>query len=145
MALSLSSDVAGDPLPPDAPLSRNAQFVWLSDFLSPLPALENVLRRFMHSGLGGYLVHVIDPAEEDFPYEGRTRFEAPGGEMTETLGRAEAVASSYRARFRAHSETVALLARRQGWTYLAHRTDRSPQTALVALYAEMSGASHPRV
>jgi uncharacterized protein (DUF58 family) len=145
MALSLSANSAGDALPHDAPLSRNAQFVWLSDFLCPLPALENVLHRFMQSGVGGYLVHIVDPAEEDFPYEGRTRFEAPGGEMSETLGRAESVASSYRSRFRAHAETVALLARRQGWTYLAHRTDRSPQTALVALYAEMSGAAHPRV
>jgi uncharacterized protein (DUF58 family) len=145
MALGLGADAASDPLPPDAPLSRNAQFVWLSDFLSPLPALETVLQRFMQSGVGGYLVHIVDPAEEDFPYEGRTRFEAPGGDMSETLGRAESVASSYRARFRAHAETVALLARRQGWTYLAHRTDRSPQTALVALYAEMSGATHARM
>jgi uncharacterized protein (DUF58 family) len=144
MALRLTTGAASDALPPDAPLSRNAQFVWLSDFLSPLPAIENVLRRFMQSGVGGYLVHIVDPAEEDFPYEGRTRFEAPAGELSETLGRAESVASSYRARFRAHAETIALLARRQGWTYLAHRTDRSPQTALVSLYAEMSGAVHAR-
>jgi uncharacterized protein (DUF58 family) len=145
MALSLSANAASDALPPDAPLSRNAQFVWLSDFLSPLPAVENMFRRFMQSGVSGYLVHIVDPAEEDFPYEGRTRFEAPGGDLSETLGRAETVASSYRARFKAHAETVALLARRQGWTYLAHRTDRSPQTALVALYAEMSGAAHARM
>ncbi len=129
----------------EAPMSRNAQFVWFSDFLSPLPALENVFKRFTQSGVGGTLVHIVDPAEEDFPYEGRTRFEAPGGESSETLGRAESVASNYRARFKAHAETVALLARRQGWTYLAHRTDRAPQTALVALYAEMSGAKYARV
>jgi uncharacterized protein (DUF58 family) len=145
MALSLSTRTEREALPPEAPMSRNAQFVWLSDFLSPLSALESVFRRFTQSGVGGYLVHLIDPAEEDFPYEGRTRFEAPGGETSETLGRAESVASSYRARFKAHSETVALLARRQGWTYLAHRTDRPPQAALVALYAEMSGAAHARM
>jgi uncharacterized protein (DUF58 family) len=145
MALTLSAHAEGEALPPEAPMSRNAQFVWLSDFLSPLPTLENVFRRFTQSGVGGYLVHIVDPAEEDFPYEGRTRFEAPNGELSETLGRAESVASSYRARFKAHSETVALLARRQGWTYLAHRTDRAPQTALVALYAEMSGAAHTRM
>ncbi|MEI9931462.1 MAG: hypothetical protein WDM89_13215 [Rhizomicrobium sp.] len=33
-----------------------------------------------------------------------------------------------------------MLAGKLGWTYLAHRTDRSPQTALIALYAGMSGA-----
>ena len=134
---------AGDtpPLPPDAHISRNAQFVWLSDFLSPIAKIEAVLRRFTQSGLSGYLVHIVDPAEEDFPYEGRTRFEAPGEPMTETLGRAETVAEAYRARFKAHAQTVAQLGGSLGWSYLAHRTDKPPQTAMVALYAEMSGAN----
>src|ERR1700749_1379709 len=133
-----------DALPPNLPLSRHAQFVWFSDFLSPLTQIEGVLRRMTKSGGNGYLVHIIDPAEEDFPYEGRTRFEAPGGDTTETLGRAETVASAYRARFKAHAETVALLARKLGWNYLAHRTPRSPANALIALYAGMSGARHSR-
>jgi uncharacterized protein (DUF58 family) len=140
MGLSLSSEAATGALPSDAPISRNAQLVWMSDFLSPLPAIETALRRFTQSGTGGYLVHIVDPAEEDFPYEGRTRFDAPGEALSETLGRAETVASAYRARFKAHGETVALLAGKLGWSYLQHRTDKPPQTALVALYAEMSGA-----
>ncbi len=140
MGLTLSADTQTGALPPDAPMSRNAQLVWFSDFLSPLTAIETTLRRFTQSGTGGYLVHVIDPAEEDFPYEGRTRFEAPGEDLRETLGRAETIAPAYRARFKAHGETVALLAGKLGWSYLSHRTDKSPQTALVALYAEMSGA-----
>jgi uncharacterized protein (DUF58 family) len=138
----LSGEPDASALPPNTPLSRNAQFVWFSDFLSPLPQIEAVLRRMTQSGTGGTLVHIIDPAEEDFPYEGRTRFEAPGADTTETLGRAETVASAYRARFKAHAETVALLAGKLRWSYLAHRTDRSPQTALIALYAGMSGARH---
>lgn len=145
MGFTLAGNDKTGPLPPDAHVTRNAQFVWLSDFLSPVVKIEAVLRRFAQSGLGGYLVHIVDPAEEDFPYEGRTRFEAPGEDLRETLGRAETVAPAYRARFKAHAETVALLAGKLGWSYLAHRTDRSPQTALVALYAEMSGARHSRM
>ncbi len=144
MGYALSDTPSNDALPPNVPLSRNAQFVWFSDFLSPLTEVEAVLRRVTQSGSNGYLVHIIDPAEEDFPYEGRTRFEAPGQDMMETLGRAETVAGTYRTRFKAHAETVALLAGKLGWNYLAHRTDRSPQTALVALYAGMSGARHSR-
>jgi hypothetical protein len=49
------------------------------------------------------------------------------------------VAGEYRARFKAHTEAVALLARKLGWNCTAHRIDRSPQTALVALYADLSG------
>lgn len=125
-------------LPPDAPVTKNAQFVWLSDFLSPLADIENAMRKWTRAGLTGHLVHIIDPAEEDFPYAGRTRFEM--GRETETLGRAESVQPAYRARFRAHSETLAALSRRMGWSYLAHRTDKRPETALVALYTDLSGA-----
>jgi uncharacterized protein (DUF58 family) len=129
----------GAALPPNAPLSRNAQFVWISDFLSPFGEIEETLRRIAGQGLGGHLIHIIDPAEEDFPYEGRTRFDAPGGNVSEILGRAETVRDAYRAKFRAHADTLAELARRLGWTYLAHRTDHSPQMALVALYMNLGG------
>ena len=141
---ALSDAPFDESLPPNLPLSRNAQFVWFSDFLSPLTQIEAVLRRMRQSGTSGTLVHIIDPAEEDFPYEGRTRFETPDGDTAETLGRAETIASAYRARFKAHAETVALLAGKLRWNYLAHRTDRTPQTALIALYAGMSGAHHGR-
>jgi len=127
-------------LPPDAPITKNAQFIWFSDFLSPLNGIEVTLRRLSRFAVAGQLVHIIDPAEEDFPFTGRTRFEDPRGNQSEMIGRAESIAGAYRNRFNAHGEAVGALARRLGWTCIAHRTDRSPQTALVALYADMSGA-----
>jgi uncharacterized protein (DUF58 family) len=129
-------------LPPDAPVTKNAQFVWFSDFLSPLPEIESAMRKWAHVGLTGHLVRIIDPAEEDFPYSGRTRFEM--GRISETLGRAESAQGAYAARFRAHGETLSALARRMGWSYLAHRTDKRPETALVALYTDLSGAHTKR-
>ena len=96
------------------------------------------------AGASGHLIHIIDPAEEDFPFEGRTRFEAPGEKETELFGRAESVREGYRARFGAHREAIAALARRLGWTYLAHRTDRSPNLALIALYATLGGEAAQR-
>jgi uncharacterized protein (DUF58 family) len=126
-------------LPPDAPIGKNAQFVWLSDFLSPLGELESAMRRLARSGLTGHLVHIVDPAEEDFPFAGRTRFESATGGESELFGRAEIVQQPYRARFKAHNEAVSALARRLGWSYLAHRTDKGPETALAALYADLGG------
>jgi uncharacterized protein (DUF58 family) len=126
-------------LPPDAPVSKNSQFVWLSDFLSPLGEIENTMRRTARAGLTGHLVHIVDPAEEDFPFTGRTRFESMKRDISEVFGRAESVQGEYRARFRAHSETLAALATRLGWSYLAHRTDKRAETALVALYADLGG------
>ena len=34
------------------------------------------MRSLAHAGAHGFLVQVIDPAEEDFPFTGRVRFEA---------------------------------------------------------------------
>jgi uncharacterized protein (DUF58 family) len=136
------ADLAPDDaaLPPDAPVTKNSQLVWLSDFLSPLGEIEIALRRLARAGLSGHLVHIIDPAEADFPFAGRTRFESANGDTSQIFGRAESVQDAYRARFRAHGETLIALSRRLGWSYLAHRTDKRPETALVALYTDMGGA-----
>jgi uncharacterized protein (DUF58 family) len=140
IGFALSEQAPSDhPLPPDVPLPKNAQFVWFGDFLESFEDIEHTIRRLTRSNASGRLVHIIDPAEEDFPFSGRTRFESVDGRADHTLGRAEGVAGQYRARFKAHGEAVALLARKLGWNYTAHRIDRSPQGALVALYADLSG------
>jgi uncharacterized protein (DUF58 family) len=128
-------------LPPEAPIAKNGHLVWLSDFLVPLREFERSLVQFTRAGAQAHLVHIIDPAEEEFPYSGRTRFEAADGSLSETLGRAENVGDSYRTRFKAHAESITACARKLNWSYLAHRTDRSPHSALIGLYAEMSGAT----
>jgi len=144
LAHHLTTASATEGLPPDAPISRHAQIIWLSDFLAPRGAIEAAAQRLSGAGASGHLVHIVDPAEQDFPFEGRTRFEAPVGRETELFGRAESVRAGYRARFRAHGEAIAALARRLGWTYLAHRTDKSPNVALIALYAALGGEAAQR-
>ena len=136
---SLTDDLADLALPPDARMTRNGHFVWLSDFLSPFGEIEKVLRRLASNGLHAHLVHIVDPAEEDFPFTGRTRFETVDGRLREIFGRAENVRGEYRARFKAHSESISDLARRLGFSYLMHRTDHRPELALIALYAALGG------
>src|ERR1700712_4113080 len=71
-AMFAATDAA---LPPPMQFSRGNQLVWFSDFLD-----ESVFERMKHlsqQGVSGHLVRIIDPAEEDFPYSGRTRFESP--------------------------------------------------------------------
>ena len=120
-------------LPPQVPFARGNQLVWFSDFLEE-DAFDR-MKKLSHQGVEGHLVRIIDPAEEDFPYSGRTRFEAPDGQSEEIFGRAERVRNSYRARFTAHGERIAQAASRLGWTCTAHRTDHAPQASLIALHA----------
>jgi len=97
------------------------------------------MKRLSHLGVEGHLVRIIDPAEEDFPFSGRTRFESPLGEGEEIFGRAERIRSGYRARFTAHGERIAQAAARLGWTCTVHRTDHAPQASLISLHAAIGG------
>ena len=124
-------------LPPPAPLKRGNQLVWCSDFLGE--GVFDTMKQLSHMGVAGHLVKIIDPAEEDFPYTGRTRFESPVGEDSEIFGRAERVRDSYRTRFIAHGERVAQAASKLGWTCTLHRTDHAPQGSLIALHAAIGG------
>ena len=131
-------------LPPELHIKRQCELVWISDFLQPLDAIESALKGLAYSGAHGYLVQIIDPAEEDFPFTGRARFEARSVRDTTILGRAETVKANYRRRYDAHSEAVGQFARRLGWSFLRHRTDHSPATALIALYGAIGGARAQR-
>jgi uncharacterized protein (DUF58 family) len=133
-AMFIRNDAA---LPPYAAFKRGNQLVWFSDFLDD--GVEETMKGLAHQGVEGHLVRIVDPAEEDFPYSGRTRFESPRGGEDEIFGRAERVRGSYRARFTAHGERIAEAALKLGWTCTVHRTDRTPQAALIALHAAIGG------
>ena len=127
-------------IPPSAPVTRGAQLVWFGDFLDP--ATEAAMTRISRAGIEGHLVRIVDPAEEEFPYAGRMRFEiGQGSKMAESeiFGRAERLQSAYRAKFIAHGEAIASAASRLGWSATVHRTDHAPQAALIALYGAIGG------
>ena len=115
----------------------------LATLLSPLAELEGRLRSFAAQGVRGHLVQVLDPAEEELPFQGRTEFSGPENEGRHLIGRVESLRPAYRRRMAARREALSLLARRLGWGVTLHRTDRPPQTALLALYGALSHAGPP--
>ena len=128
-------------LPPPRLLPRDAALVLAGDFLSPIEELRPLVERFAMRGIKGHLLQILDPAEEDLPFQGRTRFEGIEDDLTLTIGRAEDLRESYHRALRAHRATLADLARHYGWSFATHRTDRPPQSALLALYAVLAGAA----
>jgi uncharacterized protein (DUF58 family) len=124
-------------LPPRIAFKRGNQLVWFSDFLDD--GVFETMTELSRQGVEGHLVRIVDPAEEDFPYSGRTRFESPRGGEDEIFGRAERIRTSYRARFTAHGERIAEAAAKLGWTSTVHRTDHAPQGSLIALHAAIGG------
>lgn len=135
---AMDAATAARGVPPDVPLPRYAQVVLVSDFLSPLPEIATSVRRIAARGLKGYLMQVLDPAEETLPFTGRTRFEGLEAEGEMLVPRVEAVRGDYESLLAAHIEGLRDIARQVGWTFLGHRTDRAAEGALLALFQAMS-------
>ena len=131
----------------DGPLSRlsgkmpaHAKLLLASDFLNEPESWPGRLAALAARPAGGVLLHVIDPAEEAFPYTGRVEMRAPGGRLLPfLLGRAERAQAEYRTRFAAHLERVEVAAKRLGFTVVRHHTDQPPGPALTALYQAFEG------
>lgn len=118
---------------------RQSRVLLLSDFLVEAETLATTLTAWAGQGVSGYLVHVIDPAEETLPYEGRVRFSGLEGEADYLATRAEALRDAYRDRFARHCEDLRAIARPLGWGIIRHRTDESVGEALAALHRMLSG------
>ena len=125
-------------LPPIVPLPAYGSIVLVSDWLDPLDRIEAVIRHYASSGVRGHLVQVLDPAEEDLPFDGHVKFEGLEAEGEHTVRRVETVRTAYGARLAAQKEGLQRLARPAGWTVHLHRTDRPPQTVLLSLYLAMA-------
>lgn len=128
----VEDDEAG--LPPRDTLPRHGRVILFSDFLAPEEAIEERLRIFAERGVGGHLVQILDPAELSFPFTGRLNFIGLESENSWLLSRSEAVRGEYLKRMERQRQALADLARRLGWRYQLHRTDRSAEGALLSLY-----------
>jgi len=109
-----------------------------SDFLAPLSDWERRLQACQPGPHGGALIMIADPAEEDFPYEGRVLLREPGSQRETLLGKAESAKAVYQERLRRHRLGVQTLAGRFGLLALRHRTDHSPAPVLAALLTALS-------
>jgi uncharacterized protein (DUF58 family) len=96
--------------------------------------VEEALARASDRGVKGALVQVLDPAEEEFPFDGRTIFESMGGTLRHETLRAGDLRARYLERLAERKARLDALARASGWHYLCHHTGQSAQAALLWLY-----------
>lgn len=130
-------------IPPDAPIRPFSSVVYFSDFLCDIGALSAAAARSAALGAGGAMVQINDPAEELFPFAGRTEFEDAESPARLVLGDAARLGDDYRRAFAEHRAALSALCRNLGWPLLLHRTDAPASAALMAIYAALNprGAS----
>ena len=127
-------------VPPVLPLARHGHVVLIGDFLAPLDSIDDAVRGYAEAGIRGFLLQILDPAEEALPYAGRVRFEGTEGEDPWLLSRVESVRGDYVARLTAQRTGLQSIARAAGWAYTSHRTDMPPHSALLMLYTALSAS-----
>ena len=139
MALDLAKGAVdyGAPLP--GGFVAHGRAVFVSDFLGDLEPVERSLGQAAGRGVKGLLLQVLDPAEEEFPFDGRTIFVSMGGSVSHETQRAGDLKARYLARLAERKARLAELARAAGWHYAAHHTGEPAQAALLWAYRALEG------
>lgn len=131
------------PRPDLAAVRRFSDIVIASDFLDPAEETMAWLEILSRRGARAHLIEIADPAEETFPYSGRTEFTDPETGEKLTAGRAETLAADYRNLYAARRAELAAWCKRLGWSYTVNHTDRLASEALVRVHLAMTADTGP--
>lgn len=137
LAAAMAEDGTDYGAPVTAGMVAHGRAVFVSDFLGDPAALETALAQASDRGVTGALVQVLDPAEEEFPFDGRTIFESMGGSLRHETLRAGDLRTRYLDRLAERKARLDALARASGWHYLCHHTGQGAQAALLWMYRAM--------
>jgi uncharacterized protein (DUF58 family) len=139
MALDLAEASADYGAPGPGGFVNHGRAVFVSDFLGDMAGVETALAAAAGRGVKGILLQVLDPAEEEFPFDGRTIFVSMGGSVSHETQRAGDLRTRYLARLAERKDRLRELAQAAGWHYLAHHTGESAQSALLWAYRALEG------
>ncbi|MCP3971978.1 MAG: DUF58 domain-containing protein [Rhodobacteraceae bacterium] len=141
IAQHFTDEVGNEAAEYGAPVIRimppHSRALFVSDFLGDLAPVEAQLTRAADRGVKGVLFQVLDPAEEAFPFNGRTIFQSMGGTLRHETLKAGDLRDRYLQRLAARKGQLADLARATGWQYACHHTADSAQSALLWLYGAL--------
>lgn len=141
MATTLAgADAGADYGTPSADdVASHGRVVFLSDFLGDLDPVEAALSRASSKGARAIMIQCLDPAEEDFPFDGRTIFESMGGTMRHETLRAGDLRGRYLERLAARKARLQVLAGAVGGHFHTHHTGGSALPALLWAYRALEG------
>ncbi|NHQ75631.1 DUF58 domain-containing protein [Roseovarius gahaiensis] len=120
-------------------LMAQGRALFLSDFMGDIEDVRKALTRAADRGVQGAVLHILDPAEEAFPFRGRTIFESVGGTLSHETLKANDLRDRYLERLAERKDELQALCTVTGWHYGLHHTSDSAQSALLWLYRAFDG------
>ncbi|WP_238321689.1 DUF58 domain-containing protein [Halocynthiibacter namhaensis] len=132
---ALNTGEADDFASPDLRTLRpNTQLVILSDFLNDPKVFSQAIDQASAAGVTGLTLQILDPAEEAFPWQGRTIFESKSGALRHETLRAIDLRDRYLDRLNARKAQIRDHSTGAGWQHSCHHSDASAATALLWMY-----------
>lgn len=119
----------------------HARALFISDFMGDIGPVKAALTKAADRGVRGALLQVLDPAEEAFPFQGRTIFESMGGTMAHETLKAGDLRNRYIERLAERRAELAQLCSITGWQFSTHHTNETAQQALLWLYRAFDGGA----
>ncbi|MEM8632523.1 MAG: DUF58 domain-containing protein [Pseudomonadota bacterium] len=111
--------------------------LFISDFFGDTGPVEVALTKAADRGVKGVLLQTLDPQEESFPFDGRTRFLSMGGSVEFETLKASNLRDAYLERLAERKDWLERITRVTGWRYTVHHTDTPPLPALLWLYGAL--------
>jgi uncharacterized protein (DUF58 family) len=111
----------------------NSTVIIISDFMEDPQVIHAAIARLAARNVRGHMLQVLDPAEVNLPYGGHVEFlDYRGGKHR--LPKAEDFRKAYYEKLHAQQNALIDIAKRVGWNFSCHVTDRPTQEALMPLY-----------
>ena len=127
-------------------LPRNSTLIYCSDFLQKISLTRQQLTPYTTKADRLLLIQILDPAEDTFPFKGRTHFYDLQDADDVLIGDAESVREAYLKRFHKHQarlkDLVHSWARHSDCRLLTYRTDQPLLPFLLSLYQILHAAEH---
>ncbi|EJF89211.1 DUF58 domain-containing protein [Bartonella tamiae] len=127
-------------LPSFNDMNRFAHLVLISDFIDDPDILIKKLSALTDRNLHLHFIEICDPAEERFPYNGRTEFFDPETGTKLLTERAEDYHDAYQHLYMARRSEFTQFASKNGWSYHISKTNRPVSDVLSRLTLTMSEA-----
>ncbi len=113
--------------------------VVISDFLGDLGPLQAALGAAADKGVRGVIMQILDPIEEDFPFDGRTIFQSVGGGIAFETQEAGDLRARYLQRLQDRKAELARMAQALGWHFTTHHTGSPALPLLLWAHQALGG------